>query len=84
VNERIREVNNAFGTDGPYHFVCECAQLECASRVEVPGHVFDTVRGDLVRFLVAPGHHDPERERVVAGNSLYSVVTSEPESLTAA
>jgi hypothetical protein len=46
--------------------------------------VFDRVRGDLVRFLVAPGHHDPERERVVAGNGAYSVVTLEPESLTAA
>jgi hypothetical protein len=46
--------------------------------------VFDRVRGDLVRFLVAPGPHDPERERVVAGNGAYSVVTLEPESLTAA
>jgi hypothetical protein len=84
VNKRIRDVNDGFASDGPHHLVCECARLECASRVEVPGHVFDTVRGDLVRFLVAPGHHDPEHERVVAGDGAYSVVTLEPESLTAA
>jgi hypothetical protein len=84
VNKRIREANAAAGSDGPYHLVCECARLECASRVEVPGNVFDTLGGDLVRFLVAPGHHDPTRERVVAGNGAYSVVTSGPQSLTAA
>jgi hypothetical protein len=82
VNQRIREVDAALG--GSYHFVCECSRLECASRVEVPGDVFDTVCRDTDRFLVAPGHDDPEEERVVAGNGAYSVVTLEPEKLSAA
>jgi hypothetical protein len=84
VNRRIRDVNAAFGSEGPYHLVCECARFECASRIEVAGDVFDTVCGDPDRFLVAPGHDDPEHERVVAGNGVYSVVTLEPETLTAA
>jgi hypothetical protein len=84
VNKQIREVNAALGSDGPYHLICECSRLECASRVEVPGDVFDTVCDDADCFLVAPGHDDPEHERIVAGNGAYSVVTLEPESLTAA
>jgi hypothetical protein len=45
---------------------------------------FDTFRADPVRFLVTPEQHDPERERVVAGDGGNSVVAIEPQPLAAA
>jgi hypothetical protein len=49
-----------------------------------PAPAFETFCADSVRFLVTPEQHDPERERVVAGDGAYSVVAIEPQPLAAA
>ncbi len=78
VNERIREVNEAFGL-GPssYELICECAHGDCMQRLQIPGEVYEKVRATADRYLVAAGH---EREdRIVAGAGDYSVVTGGAE-----
>jgi hypothetical protein len=73
VNERIRDVNDAFGF-GPstYELVCECAHCDCMERLHVPGEVYETVRLTADRYLVAAGHE--RDDRIVAGAGPYSVV----------
>ncbi|MDQ2911197.1 MAG: hypothetical protein M3R39_09315 [Actinomycetota bacterium] len=74
VNERIREVNEAFGL-GPssYELVCECAHCDCMQRLQIPGEVYEKVRATADRYLVAPGHE--RGDRIVTGAGDYSVVT---------
>jgi hypothetical protein len=73
VNERIRDVNEAFSlSPATYELVCECDVRSCMSRVDVPREVYEKVRVSQGRFLVVAGHeHD---DRLVAGTEAYSVV----------
>jgi hypothetical protein len=75
VNERIRDVNEAFSL-GPvtYELVCECDACECMARVDVPRDVYEKVRITPERFLVVAGHE--HGDRLVAGSGAYSVVVA--------
>jgi hypothetical protein len=73
VNERIAEVAENLGSDDA-EFVCECADTECGERVEVPLHEYELVREDGARFLVAPGHVEPEYEHVLMRRSEHQVI----------
>jgi hypothetical protein len=55
-------------------FVCECADPECADRIEAPLDEYEDIRTDPALFLVKPGHEDPSVERVVADEGDYEVV----------
>jgi hypothetical protein len=80
VNERIREVNVLFDPERSSEILlCECSRSDCSVRLEVPADVYDVVRTEGHRFLVAPGHEEPEREEVVAGAPSYLVVAMRPE-----
>jgi hypothetical protein len=74
VNERIRDVNEAFGL-GPnsYELVCECAHCDCMARLQVPGDVYEKVRATADRYVVAAGHE--RNDRIVVGAGDYSIVT---------
>ena len=76
VNERIRDVNEAFSLGAAfYELVCECDACSCTSHLNVPREVYERVRLDPDRFLVIAGHeHD---DRLVAGADGYSVVALE-------
>jgi hypothetical protein len=74
VNERIREINVEFGLGaGNVQVFCECARGDCLERIEVPGWLYERVRG-AAQFLIAPGHQAPGSERVVEAGSGYLVV----------
>ena len=81
VNERIRQVNFSFGPESRSNeiILCECSRSDCDVRLEVPADVYDTVRTEGHRYLVAPGHEAPEAEEVVAGAPNYLVVAMRPE-----
>jgi len=75
VNERVRDVNEAFSvvleqTD----FVCECGMRECVETVRMTLAEYERVRSDPTLFAIVPGHDFPEYERVVGGNERYAVV----------
>jgi hypothetical protein len=75
VNERLEEVNESFqvATDNA-QFVCECARIECAERVELTLSKYEAVRRVPTRFIVKPDHVLPEEERVVERQEQYVVV----------
>jgi hypothetical protein len=78
VNERIAELEERFGARDPNQlllgFVCECATIGCTARVEmsVDEYLFARERPD--RFLVAPGHVDPDYERIVLQTDRFTLV----------
>ncbi|MDX6413383.1 MAG: hypothetical protein QOH23_793 [Gaiellaceae bacterium] len=75
MNERIRDVNEAFSL-GPatYELVCECDTCDCMTRMDVPREVYEKVRVSPDRFLVVAGHE--HADRLVAGSDAYSVVAA--------
>ena len=74
VNEEIRDLDSRFGTDGTGEYVCECADDGCVQRLSIPGADYLEVRSHPRRFVVAPGHADPELETVVERREGYYVV----------
>jgi hypothetical protein len=80
VNERIRELNGAFGNvTGRHLLVCECGRLECTERMEVPAELYEEVRAEGHGFLVKPGHEESGQAQVIAEGSTYCVVAAQPE-----
>ena len=73
VNERIQQLGEQFeSTEAEY--VCECADLSCTERLELPSADYEHVRSRPDRFLLVPGHERPEVERVVEDHGHYLVV----------
>jgi hypothetical protein len=74
VNEAIERGHPAQGVDEPVAFSCECGVLGCNVLVELTVVEYEAVRADARRFLLVPGHDDPEVERVVLQRPDYVVV----------
>jgi hypothetical protein len=73
VNERVAELGAWFQGETP--FVCECARAECSERLRMPMEEYRRARSFGERFfIVAPGHEQPEFERVVAEHDGWLVV----------
>jgi hypothetical protein len=83
VNERIAEAAKQLGVDSA-EFVCECADPECNERFPAQLEEYDEVRADGRRFLVAPGHDEPEYERLVEVNGNHQVVKKDQDARVAA
>ena len=83
VNERIAETAERFGSDQT-EFVCECADVDCQDRLEVPLEEYEEVRTESTHFLVAEGHEKPRYERVVSKRRGYAIVEKFTRGLAAA
>lgn len=78
-NEQVfRQVNEEIDarTDGSpeTEYVCECADPTCAATIRLTAAEYEDVRRAPNRFVVVPGHHRSEIERVVDGAARYYVV----------
>jgi hypothetical protein len=73
VNEAIAETAARFDSEEA-DFICECADPQCAHRVTAELEDYEDVRSEPTRFLLAPGHHEPEVERVVEQTGEFHVV----------
>jgi hypothetical protein len=73
VNERIAESAQRFETEST-HFVCECGDPTCTSRVEATLGEYEDVRAAGATFLLTPGHADEDIERVVADRGRFQIV----------
>ena len=73
VNEAIAESAERFEAEEA-DFVCECADPQCAHRVSAELEDYEEVRSEPTHFLLAPGHHRPEVERVVERTGEFEVV----------
>ena len=78
VNERIREISDAFQQpDAAYDFLCECSDPACAERVVLTRAEYEHVRAEPTRFVVVKGHALPEIESVVEQARDHVVVEKE-------
>jgi hypothetical protein len=61
-------------------FLCECARPDCHEVVQATLLEYERVRARPRRFMVHPGHEEPEAERVVDTQSDYLVVEKSGEA----
>jgi hypothetical protein len=73
VNERIAESAERFDADQT-EFVCECADPNCTVRVAATLAEYEGVRKKPTTFLLAPGHDEPDIERLVSDRGRFHVV----------
>jgi hypothetical protein len=76
----FREVNEAIAKKAyrfdpsAVDFVCECADPHCTHRVVADLQEYEEVRTEATHFLLAPGHDEPQVEKVVDRGSRHVVV----------
>jgi hypothetical protein len=73
VNERIAGTAERFGATEA-ELVCECSDPKCGHRIEAPLADYEQTRTDGAQFLVAPGHENPDHERVAGHRPGYRIV----------
>ena len=77
----FREMNDQIEADALKHgsdtdvfeFVCECASLDCAERMQMTLAQYERVRSDPTHFAVLPGHDLPEIENVILRDGFWIV-----------
>jgi len=75
VNESIEQQALRFGgIDDEYEFLCECSSTECVERVTLTLRQYEQVRAEGTRFVLAPGHADPQVELVVRNTADHDIV----------
>jgi hypothetical protein len=85
VNERIKQVNDNFGTQEVADFICECGDVECTEPVSLTLGEYEGIRRDGTHFAVIPGHVVRDIERVVARYDHFAVVEkTEPQAAAVA
>jgi hypothetical protein len=82
VNERVRDVSQAFATldPTPIDFVCECGMQDCTEPVRLQLAEYEAVRASPTAFFVLPNHVIAEVERVVSDRGDYVVVQKLPHA----
>jgi hypothetical protein len=80
VNERVRDVSQAFATldPTPVDFVCECGRQDCAEPIALRLHEYEAVRAAPTQFFVLRNHVIAEIEQVVADHGSYVIVKKLP------
>ncbi len=71
-----RDLNERFGIR---RFVCECGDPGCTDVLGLPLEIYQAVRSDPRRFLIAPGHDKPAVEDVVVRHQGWFVVRKHDE-----
>ena len=81
VNERVKEVSDAFAAidPSPIEFVCECGREGCIEPISLTLAEYERVRSSATHFVVLPKHVVPEVEVVVREGDGYVVVEKRPE-----
>jgi len=75
VNEQIRSLTDEVGDDGEtITVICECADADCAERLELLLTEYEHVRGDSLLYVIASGHELLDVEQVVAQRNGWEVV----------
>jgi hypothetical protein len=54
--------------------LCECADIDCTEKIQLPLATYEWVRSAPARFVVVPGHQVPSSERTVRDEGSYLVV----------
>jgi hypothetical protein len=75
VNDKLETLNDAFEqmTDS-LTIACECADVNCLEMLDIKPDDYRAVRAEPRRFVVVPGHVDPDIETTVGESNGYLVV----------
>ena len=87
VNEQISALNNLGAQMETFPAVCECGNDACSEVVSVHRSLYESVRAQSDRFIVASGHVLPEIEKIVGQHRGFVVVDKNdgiPEAIAAA
>jgi hypothetical protein len=71
VNERIDQLQADLGGPSTFEIVCECGTATCVERFSITSDEYGTLREDVHRFAVVPGHERPQLERTVERRDGY-------------
>lgn len=66
-NEGLRAAFERHGNEermSPLPFLCECGDRACTTVIRVPPDVYVQVREQPARFLIAPGHKQPDEQLI--------------------
>lgn len=75
VNENIAQLEERLDSGADWlPVICECAQADCATQIQIRTAEYIAVRQHPHRFIVAPGHAQSHIEQVVARAPGYVVV----------
>lgn len=83
INEHIVEVSRALPDNEEFQILCECARLDCVDKISLTRDGYTAARLGSDTFIVIPGHHEPEIERVIAQGGTFLVVEKVGEARTA-
>jgi len=79
INERIEDLNEAFGTlSGAMTVICECGDAACAEQIDLDVATYERVRADPTHFVIRPGHEIEDVEDVIETAPQYSIVRKRP------
>jgi hypothetical protein len=79
-NETINEAHAPAEKRSPGAFLCECSDPQCDRVIEITPVDYERIRAHPRRFIVHPGHQEPEVETVTDTQSGYLVVEKEDEA----
>ncbi len=75
VNEKIEDLNEAFGTlTNTMAVVCECGSESCAEQIQLDVSTYERVRAEPTHFVVLPGHVAPDVESVIETGDGFEIV----------
>jgi hypothetical protein len=73
-NRELAEADKEAGGDGALEVLCECGQESCDSLISLTVAEYDGIHAQDDRFVVVPGHENPQIESVVERRERYLVV----------
>jgi hypothetical protein len=75
-NREIERASKALGegAGSEIEFLCECGREGCATMLSLTIGDYDRIHAERERFVVLPGHENPEIEQVVERTNSYCVV----------
>jgi hypothetical protein len=81
LNEAMfREINERLEAQLPpdgnnyLSILCECADPDCTTRIEITPHEYQAARADPRQFILVPGHELVEVEEVMNHGQRYEIV----------
>ena len=79
VNDEV-EYRRPGNGDSAHSFICECVREECTEALNLDVGEYVHVRSHPRRFVVLPGHEEPDIESIVETYAGYCVVQKRGEA----
>jgi hypothetical protein len=77
VNRRFLDVlsRSPASVDGELlPFICECADGDCAGRIDITAWRYEDIHSDERHYVILPGHMRIAGEEIMEENSYYEIV----------